>query len=546
MEIDPGKINFGKMVQSEGNVSAMNTGKKPGFQGQNVSDISKKYNDTVTSNIDAEKNVFSEGILLDGKKLFDMSLDMFKERLGKFLALIILAVVALSIMDLAITLPLGFFFDSKAILKYNIVHLYLASALVSIVISIPSMILGISIVETIKDQSFEIRDSIKGAFGKFKDYITAIIIGNFIYLGIILIVPAVAFIQFIVSGKELSFDPGTWGISFLIIIIGFLLILPLLYIVEIWIFISLIGVILDGLKPFESFSYGYELIKGKVSQIFWRMFGLSIRLIVYVIIIEIAFGAAVGIPAGMIIGIAGQNSAVAQAVSYIMNFLSTVLDLGITSFVLVFQYNIYQNLKAMRKDLSQDYKTMHRGRIKAIAALGFLLTGLFLTVLIRYAPIIDATFRKEVMTEEFMKNNGLLDGSVSVTKDEKMTDKKENVAPDDDQSVMQELNDVQKRDAKRKEDLKKIFLMVYNYKYANGSFPISSATTKLNQENGIVSGIRSANGEDLPLDPKDPEFYYGYMSLDGESFELSARLENLDDEGCDQRIRSVCIYRIKY
>jgi len=98
----------------------------------------------------------------------------------------------------------------------------------------------------------------------------------------------------------------------------------------------------------------------------------------------------------------------AQAVSYLINALSSVVDLGITSFALVFQYNIYQNLKAMRTDLSQDYRTMHQGTIKIIAALGLLLTGMFLTTLFYYAPVIDSTFRKEVMTEKFMKENGLM------------------------------------------------------------------------------------------------------------------------------------------
>lgn len=548
MEIDPGKINYGKMIQPQGNISAMDAGKKPDVQDQKVSGMPQNYNDTMVPAGDVEKNIFSEGVLLNGKKLFDMSLDMFKERLGKFLALIILAVVVLSIMDLAITLPFNLFFDSKAILKYNVVHLYLASALLSIIISVPSMILGISIIETIKDRNLDIRESIRGALGKFKDYISVILMGNFIYSCIILIIPAVAFIQFIASGGELStLKSETWGMSFLIIIIGFLLILPLLYIIEIWIFITLIGVILDGLKPLESFSYGYELIKGKVARIFLRMISLSIRLIIYVIVIEIAFAAALGIPAGIIMGIAGQNSSVSRVVSYVMNLLSTVLDLGITSFVLVFQYNIYQNLKTMRKDLPQDYKTMHQGVIKTIAALGFLLTGLFLTALIYYAPVIDALFRKEVMTEEFMKKNGLLDEPVTTLKNEKTEDKKENVPPAEKKSdEASGLDSVQKRDAQRKLDLGEISLMVYNYKYTNGHYPISPATSKLNEENEIVFGIKSANGGNLPSDPKDPEYYYGYASPDGESFELTARLESLNDPGCDKNIKSFCLYRIRY
>ncbi|MBU4480713.1 hypothetical protein KKH59_00140 [Patescibacteria group bacterium] len=35
--------------------------------------------------------------------------------------------------------------------------------------------------------------------------------------------------------------------------------------------------------------------------------------------------------------------------------------------------------------------------------------------------------------------------------------------------------------------------------------------------------------DELPTDPKDPDFYYGYKSSDGKNYELTARLENLDD-----------------
>ncbi|MFA6096077.1 MAG: hypothetical protein WC788_00440 [Candidatus Paceibacterota bacterium] len=557
MEIDPGKINYGKMVQAKGNMNALNTGKKPEVQGQNVPpsvvqgqnvpSAVRQDNDTVTADGNAGADAFSEGILLNGKKLFDMSLDMFKERLGKFLALVVLAVVALSVMDLAISLPLSFFFDSTAILKYNIVHLYFVSALISIVVSIPSMILGISIIETIKDQNLEVRESIKRAFGKFKDYLSAFVIGNFIYSGIILLVPAVALIQFITSGEEFSMKPEAWGMSFLIIIIGFILILPLLYIVEIWIFITLLSVILDGLKPFEAFSYGYELIKGKASQIFWRMISLSFRLFIYIIVIEIAFGAAVGIPAGILISIAGQNSVAAQAVSYLMNVLSSVVDLGITSFALVFQYNIYQNLKAIRKDLPQDYRTMHQGTIKIIVALGLLLTGMFLTTLVYYAPVIDSTFRKEVMTEEFMKENGLINASTPAPGDDKNENTGESVQPEEKkEGVPTEAEEITGRDLKRKDDLGRISLMAYSYREIYGNFPVSPVASKLNEENEVALGLRSAGGEDLPRDPKDPEYYYAYKSSDGQNFELSARLEDLTDPLCDQNVKSICLYVGKF
>jgi len=102
------------------------------------------------------------------------------------------------------------------------------------------------------------------------------------------------------------------------------------------------------------------------------------------------------------------------------------------------------------------------------------------------------------------------------------------------------------RDLKRKDDLTRIALMIYDYKFINGNFPISPAVSKLNAENEIVSAIKLAGGEDLPRDPKDPEYYYGYMSSDGVSFELSARLEDLGDPECDPNIKGICLYKVRH
>jgi len=51
--------------------------------------------------------------------------------------------------------------------------------------------------------------------------------------------------------------------------------------------------------------------------------------------------------------------------------------------------------------------------------------------------------------------------------------------------------------------------------------------------------------DELPTDPKDPDFYYGYKSSDGKNYELTARLENLDDVECKNQ-KEVCIFTIKF
>jgi len=54
--------------------------------------------------------------------------------------------------------------------------------------------------------------------------------------------------------------------------------------------------------------------------------------------------------------------------------------------------------------------------------------------------------------------------------------------------------------------------MAYNYREIYGSFPVSPVASKLNEANEVTLGLKSAGGEDLPRDPKDPEYYYAYKS----------------------------------
>lgn len=544
MEIDPKKIDFSKMVpiqnQDSGNSvrpeeSAMSV--KPGSQDQ-------VQESGVPSQTPKEQNVFSGDVLWDGKKLFDSSLDMYKYRLGTFFTLIIMAIAAAIVMDLVISLPMSLFINPGNVSQINIVNLFLLNIVMSVIASIPSMVFSISIIEVIKDQDLSVSESIKKAFAKFKRYILAMATGNFASFGLILIVPAIIVIQILLSGGDFSLESETISWSYLTGFAGFLFVLPLLYIVEVWIFIALLGVVLDGLSPFEAFSYSYELFRGKASQIVWRMIGLSIRLAIYSIVILIIFSISAGISAGIIIGIAGEGSFIANAVTYIVSYIEIFIQLMVVSFVLIYQYNIYENLKAMKKDLAPDYKTRNQGKIKMIAGLGVLLSGLFITVLIYFSPAIDDLYRKELLKQESLKKE-IPSGNTSIPS---VNDVNSDITPKVEQENKNNaaFDAASGRDSKRKADLGTISLMIYEYKYKMGNFPISPSTVKLNENNSIVAEIRSINGEEIPPDPKDPEYYYGYTSVDGGSFELTSRLEDMNDSGCDQNIRSICLYRIKY
>lgn len=103
----------------------------------------------------------------------------------------------------------------------------------------------------------------------------------------------------------------------------------------------------------------------------------------------------------------------------------------------------------------------------------------------------------------------------------------------------------EENDAARKEDLLRIKEIIEkNYGGEKGKYPLSYGLVKLNDKLSNVYDLIMHNiGKEKILDPKHPEYYYGYIS-DGNSFELSARFENMDDNDCEIVGESLCIYRI--
>lgn len=106
--------------------------------------------------------------------------------------------------------------------------------------------------------------------------------------------------------------------------------------------------------------------------------------------------------------------------------------------------------------------------------------------------------------------------------------------------------EVQKEnDAERKGDLSEIKKALETYYQANGrKYPESGGIVKLNDKNSEIYQILSVYlAEEFMSDPNFSEYYYGYSS-DGTGFDLSARLENLEDENCEILAESLCIYKI--
>ncbi len=134
-------------------------------------------------------------------------------------------------------------------------------------------------------------------------------------------------------------------------------------------------------------------------------------------------------------------------------------------------------------------------------------------------------------------------GGIFLFKDSIFTSEKEEFKQE--YPVKNEKSKAEINDAERKANLNeiKIALETY-YDDHNEKYPISNELTKLNDKNSPVrEELLNHADKTLLEDPKDPEFYYGYKS-DGNYYELTARLENLEDDECELLNSDLCIYKI--
>ncbi len=88
------------------------------------------------------------------------------------------------------------------------------------------------------------------------------------------------------------------------------------------------------------------------------------------------------------------------------------------------------------------------------------------------------------------------------------------------------------RDEQRKRDLNILNQALQNYYREKGVYPKAETKLKIEESEEFRQMLESylPEGQDWNFaDPRYPDFYYGYIS-DGENYELSARLENQNDE----------------
>jgi len=130
----------------------------------------------------------------------------------------------------------------------------------------------------------------------------------------------------------------------------------------------------------------------------------------------------------------------------------------------------------------------------------------------------NSFFSRQVFSEDFeIKDDGTLDLAVKKT-----------------------------RDAQRKSILSSFYAdLVLYFDEHNDTYPISGANMeKLNDRNSTIykALVPKYTIDSLMKDPKDPDSYFGYKSLDGKDFELTAVLENSEDKAC-LKMKNPCIYK---
>ncbi|MDF1497942.1 MAG: hypothetical protein P1P85_01110 [Patescibacteria group bacterium] len=563
------------------------------------SEINTNESENINQTHIFKDDVFSSEKLMGVFDLLSLSYKMFIERWKGFLglSLILLLVIILS------NVIIGFII---VLFAKSVVMMILTAVLISIILYVPSFSIVISIIRLLNDKNANIIDLIKNSTNKIKPFFFASFLGIFVVMGVLavfLLIPGILF--FITSYSGTLFSNGEVSRALLNVIIwvlGFLAIITMLLTMLLIYPVSLVvvifadfNVVLDDVSPLESFSIGYELIKKKVLSILWRL------LVLYCLVILILL---------VLFFLTGVIASISPFLAIPMFLLLILFYSVLVPVMCLFMYNLYENLRVIKRDkIGRNNLQNNKTKIKVLAIIGFIfiliyfvgfsyfifstetlipdligndnsreydmtrqydkfsiqnsLEGYFTknnkypeslnqleeeyrdpetNELYKYRQLNDGS-DFEVCIEFEMKEKDCFNSFVHGSQFDKNVNKSESKTSGNENEIT-----IIERDKQRVSDLRNLSSMIIKYKIENGNYPISVSASKLNESNGVVTKIKSANEEsNLPLDPKHPIYYYGYTSVDGKSFELSARLENIDDPRCDSKIKrdeKICIYKL--
>ena len=282
---------------------------------------------------------------------------------------------------------------------------------------------------------------------------------------------------------------------------GFILFAIPGYIFAVWFAFAIFIVIAEDLKGMDAILKSREYVRGHWWQTLWRF--LFIYLVMFGIII------------------------VASVAFILLPILGNIVSVILTPLIMIYLFLVYQDLKRIKGDFEFQPSAKAKKLFVAIGIIGTLIMFIIFSLLFFFMfSNLDSAMDKAINEKPRFDSSRIND--LEIIFEGNIEEK------------------IKMRDEWRISHLNTIFTMLQFYKTKNETYPVSKMTVRL-KNNYITDKLESISSESIPLDPKDPEYYYSYQSSDGESFELTARLENIDHPDCDLEIKAgsnICIYRL--
>jgi len=503
MEINPKKMDFDKMKSDEnleGDANANQAGNVDGIGSGAKHNPAPSFVPPAAS-APAPNSSQPTASLKKPTELLSEAWEMYKARWKTFLGIMVVPTLFFVISIFILTrfsivamglLPGGIMYSNPFIILILFSILYL----IMIIIWIWSQA---TLVYAIKnsEEKIGVKESYRRGWHKLKPFFWVLILLNLI----------------ISSGFILFYIPGI--------------------IFSIWFSFAVYIVVAEDLKGMNAILKSREYVRGHWWQTLWRF--LFIFLVAIGIFIGIAlFSMIMMILTGIILSSIGEAANVVGPVLYLSNFLLVVVAvISIVPFMTIYSFLVYSDLKKIKG----DFEFKPSSKIKTI-----------LIIIAVLQPLIIMFGIISAFSSIYSVLNDIRNDTVDTHMD---THNESNIYKEDANNAEETFEDnIKDRDKQRIFDLSSISKMLRRYKTENGIYPVSRASVKLNENNQITNKIKFANeSASIPVDPKDPEYYYSYQSSNGKSFELSARLENLDDPSCDFEIKArsnICIYKLRY
>ncbi len=539
MEINPGKIDFNKMKPGKNS-----NGETSASRAKKIDSVNNgaRYNPSPSFTPPANPSPISKldqpiASLKKPTELLSEAWELYKVRWKTLLGIVVAPVLLMifagmiffvglwssGMMDKAS--PESLFSDNIS-LAFSIfaVFLFLFFILIAI-IQIWSQVALIYAIKENKDMG--IKEAYQKSKNKIKQFFWVSILVGFITMG--------GFILFAIPG----------------------------FIFAVWFSFAIFIVITEDLKGMDAVLKSREYVRNYWWAVFWRF------LFMYLVMFGIMIVASVGL--------------------ILIPILGNLVSIALTPLIMIYLFLIYDNLRKVKGDFEFRPSAKAKKSFVAVGVLGIIAIPLLFSSIVlvslnsaysikdrqinaaHFAKISQLQTNLEIyydeekeypeslseLDKEFINsetkesyeyhqlNNGE-DYEICVELREKgrqcfSSEDSENSAWDEKETSE---DNMKSRDKQRIFDLNSISKMLKRYKEENGIYPVSYTSAKLNENNQVTRKIKSASENmDIPVDPNDPKYYYSYRSANGNSFEIAARLENLEDKDCEI-INNMCIYKI--